>query len=139
MRMWSSRPDVRRFGPIGVPSENAGRVFLGVSIGNRATESNDLLGSAIGWTAGQFAKFDILIGDYVHRHNREALLDESAVVALERSMMMGAVAGNHVTEILKLDGLADVAILSCEPIVHEQGFGVRVQELVELYERSTAM
>jgi hypothetical protein len=61
------------------------RAYVSVSLTNRVAMSEVLLRQTLEWTRDNVASFDVLIGDYFHRHNLEDLDGLSESDALKRA------------------------------------------------------
>jgi tRNA-dependent cyclodipeptide synthase len=65
------------------------KTFVGISINNSVMQSDTLPRKIFEWTEHNVGQFDILIGDYLHRHNYKAFTGASEELAAERAMEDG--------------------------------------------------
>src|SRR2546421_345302 len=73
----------------GLKFSTTGKALVGISLNNFVSRSPLLLGQLFSWTASHFTTFDVLIGDFMTRHNHEAFSNLPERAAIERAMDEG--------------------------------------------------
>ena len=84
---WSQRAVVDIF-PDGAQAAK-GKAFVGISLNNRLSGTEEALRQIFEWTKERLGPFDLLIGDYLQRHNYQAFRGFSEPVAIEKAMQEG--------------------------------------------------
>lgn len=109
------------------------RAFLSVSLSNRLTESPSRLREVLIWLQRSVASFDVVIGDYYHRHNIEDLEGYRPAEALALSTTRGKQHAQHVRSELHHLGLSDVKIVHTVDLSAEPSFSPALREMEALW------
>ena len=96
--MLSQRARVKVFPENALVHQRNWKAFIGISLNNRAGMSPVLLMQVFDWTKRNLGPFDLLVGDYLNRHNYQAFSGLTESVATEQAMRDG----KQATERLRL-------------------------------------
>ena len=110
------------------------KAYLGLSLSNRITNSDSILKSIFEWTSRKINSFDIVIGDYSHRHNLQDLegLDVSAAKSL--AIAQGREVSLRICGILHNLGLTQVTTHLASEICADPTFNTHLFAKESLYD-----
>lgn len=131
------RPQVRTI-PAGVTLSRKGGAYVSLSLSNRRSTSETWLRQTFEWTKSSFLSFDVVIGDYFHRHNLEDLGGLTADGAFVRAVSDGLRVAKDVRR--GLDGLSLVSarVRMATDICAVPAFSALLAELAALAASSDA-
>jgi len=112
----------RVFPPSARPQLRSSLAYLSISLSNRLTASPTRLRQALQWMHRNVGQFDILVGDYFHRHNLEDLERRRPDEALALATADGRVHGHRLRSALNQLGLLDIGIRHASDFTHQTTF-----------------
>jgi tRNA-dependent cyclodipeptide synthase len=113
------------------------RTFVGVSLDNRLSTTPSHLRPVFDWTKNHLGSFDLLVGDYVNRHNYRALDGLTERLSIIRAKKEGENVAERLRTLLHKDGFDDVAVLSAFSVCADASFLERFARFERYYsERS---
>ena len=110
------------------------RAYVSESLTNRVTMSEILLRQIFEWTRDKVGAFDILIGDYFHRHNLEDLDGLGEPGALQRAIADGKALAQKTQSVLDSLAFSEVATRFAGDICAGPRFEERLRAQLNLYE-----
>jgi tRNA-dependent cyclodipeptide synthase len=111
--------------------------YLGLSLSNRITASDDLLFQLLKWTKNHLGSICVFIGDSVYRHNLEDLEGLDRAAALDRAMSEGRAVALRVRRILDSLELKESPVLFASSFHELPEFGERLARKIGVYESSS--
>jgi tRNA-dependent cyclodipeptide synthase len=120
------------------PPEKEGRLqscrgYLSISLSNHTSASRERLREIIEWTRTHLATFDVVIGDYFHRHNLKDQQDMTEEEALECAMADGVTHANRLRKTLDSFGLFDARIRPVTSLYTHPQYRERLEVFEKLY------
>lgn len=110
---------VKRYPPgVGTHPRHS-RAYLSVSLGNRLTATEAHLLEILRWLQQNVGLFDIVVGDYFHRHNIEDLEGLEPSIALRVAEERGSALAQRIQSVLDEARLAEVNIRCASSIVEK--------------------
>ncbi|MCW1891932.1 MAG: tRNA-dependent cyclodipeptide synthase [Candidatus Uhrbacteria bacterium] len=110
------------------------RGYISISLSNNTSASTARLREIIEWTRNHVSSFDIVIGDYFHRHNIEDQQDVTEQRALDIAVEEGKLRIRRIRKLLDSLDLSHVKILSAAELCRESPFRERVDAFEKLWE-----
>lgn len=121
--------------PNGLQFSKSGKAFIGISLNNFVSRSPLLLRELFSWTASRFAAFDVLLGDFLTRHNYEAFSNLQASAAIEKAMQDGKRTSERIAAPMA-EASPGAQILSARTLYQEPGFRMRLSRFERQYEQN---
>lgn len=109
------------------------RAYVSISLTNKVATSRLRLLRVFEWARSHFESFDVLLGDYFHRHNLADLLSVPTEQALEVARVNGNETANLAQDILKALELPHILILRAEHFSQHPDFVLKTAEFGNLY------
>lgn len=113
---------------------HASRGYISISLSNNTSASTARLREIIKWTRDHVSTFDIVIGDYFHRHNIENQQGVTEQHALDIAVEEGKLRIRRIRKLLDSLDLSHVKILSAAELCRESSFRERVDAFEKLWE-----
>jgi tRNA-dependent cyclodipeptide synthase len=110
------------------------RAVVGVSLNSRTAISRERLRDILQWTATHIGECEFLVGDYLNRHNYEALEGLSASEAIARTRRDGASVIARLHELIQESSIP-ATVISSESLYTEPTFMDRVNRFNVLHQR----
>jgi tRNA-dependent cyclodipeptide synthase len=110
-----------------------GRAYLGISLNNRVTLSHQALVEVLTWMHHRFERFEILVGDHLHRHN---LMTEDGIDEEQASSQAKAEAADVLARIQRARlevGYPEMLCRSSWSFYTDPAFGQRVNRFEALH------
>jgi tRNA-dependent cyclodipeptide synthase len=114
------------------------RAYISISLSNQTSASTSRLREIIEWTRDHVSAFDIVIGDYFHRHNLEDQQGMNESDALKHATIEGADHVNRIRSVLDSLGLFDVKIRPATTLYTHPSFHEHLEVLEKLWASSAA-
>jgi tRNA-dependent cyclodipeptide synthase len=119
-----------KFFPASARSQiHTSRAYLSVSLSNRLTGAEGRLQEVLQWMQRSVSQFDVVIGDYFHRHNIEDLEGRPPSEALEIATEQGKEHAHRVQLALDHLGLNEVRIRCVTDISKQSDFVPALREM----------
>jgi tRNA-dependent cyclodipeptide synthase len=115
----------------------ASRGYLSVSPSNRLTASEARLYEVFQWMQRSVSQFDVVIGDYFHRHNIEDLEGRQPSEALEIATEQGKAHARRVQLVLDQLKLTAVKVRCASAISKRPDFGPALHEMESAWHSNT--
>src|SRR5664279_1036644 len=109
-------PTVRVYPQKSLDSRQIGRAFIGISLKPRKQQNVPQLGKVLDWTKEHIGQFDLLVGDFLNRHNYEAFDGMEEPAAAEVAMQHGRETVEQLHHLLALHSTTDADVLSAHAL-----------------------
>lgn len=97
------------------------------------SESSSLLQTVCDWTRRNIGEFDLLVGDYLNRHNYQAFSGVEEAAAIDQTMNDGATATKRLQNLIARCSFENVSIISAAQLCAEPSFSVRLANFERHY------
>lgn len=130
------RASVTVFPDNGLERSKHRRAVIGISLNNFVSRSPALLEQLFAWTKENVGNFDLLIGDFLTRHNYQAFsgLPESA--AVDQAMHDGERITNKVLPVLARSN-DSARLISARSLYSDSSFTGRLRHFEQHYDKNT--
>jgi tRNA-dependent cyclodipeptide synthase len=124
--------------PVGArPLIQASRSYLSVSLSNRQTAAEELLLEVFRWMQKGVGVFDVIVGDYFHRHNIEDLEGLPPAQALHVAAQQGFVQAQKIQKILERIDMTSVNVKCASSISKQPGFLPALNDIEVAYQSNS--
>jgi tRNA-dependent cyclodipeptide synthase len=128
-----------RFFPHDFPDRwKDGKAIIGISLNNQVSKSSLLLQQLFNWTREHRGAFDLLVGDYMNRHNYQAFNAASKPDAERKAVSDGSKATVMLRKLLDECGSEPVSVISATSLYMDATFGERLAYFNEVYATNKA-
>jgi tRNA-dependent cyclodipeptide synthase len=110
-----------------------GKVFVGVSLKIRTAELPAHLSWALNWTRDNLGRFDLLIGDYLNRHNYEAFDGATESGAIEHTTRDADHASKKLRRLISANSMEGVELISAAVLCKNPDFLGRLEHFERRY------
>lgn len=109
------------------------RAYLSLSLSNKIISSDSTLLSVLNWVDEHFDRCDIVIGDYLHRHNIATAKSVNESESLRVAMAEGQVLSKRIQALASQGQLPDRTIILTSTLRDDPSFTSRVESLEHWY------
>jgi tRNA-dependent cyclodipeptide synthase len=110
----------------------SGKAYVSLSLSNQTSASSMRLHRLLEWNRETFVSFDVIIGDYFHRHNLEAVDGLGQSAALAQAVADGQDVARRVRAVLDSLALPDVSIKVASDFYATSSFAEHLEKFDEL-------
>ena len=115
-----------------------GKAIIGISLNNQVSRSLPALRQLFEWTREHRGTFDLLVGDYMNRHNYQAFHAASESDGEKRALLDGRNASVKLRKLLDEVGSEGVSVISARSLYMAATFGERLSYFKDLYATNRA-
>ncbi len=102
------------------------RAFVGISVDNSIIYSPDAISGIFDWAFDNVSSFDVLIGDYLNRHNYQAFNGDNELSAIEKAEYAGIEARKRLAPLISQQTHHGIAqFISSTDLWSRQSFATR--------------
>ncbi len=110
-----------------------GKPLIGISLDNRTTKSDSLLLQTFDWTNRNVGAFDLLVGDYLNRHNYQAFQGESEATAIKKAMANGEQVTLRLRRLISEKYSKGIEVISAHTLYSAPRFSERLTRFQQTY------
>jgi len=111
----------------------SGRAFLGLSLNNRVIANPTFLTAVFDWVKRNVGEFDVLLGDYLHRHNYQAFDGMEEQKAIEQTIKDGKHAVAELQQVAAQCGITGASIISGGELFGDADLPTRIARFERMY------
>jgi len=112
-----------------------GKGVVGISLNNFVSRTPAMLEELFVWTKENIGEFDLLVGDFLMRHNYEAFDKLPEIDACDRAMSDGIRVTNRIRPVLA-QAVQESRIISARSMYDERSFPLRLQRFEQEYSQN---
>jgi len=116
----------------------AGKTIIGISLNNQVSKCSPALRNLFDWTREHRGAFDLLVGDYMNRHNYQAFHAASEAEAEKLAVLDGRNATARLEKLLNECGTEGVSVISARSLYTDATFRERLAHFAGVYAANKA-
>lgn len=110
--------------------------FVSLSLSSKTTQNNERLSEIFKWSKQNLQSFDVIVGDYFHRHNLQSFQGIAPNEANELASFEGNRVKAQVSDLLNTLNFQSINVKLASKIYDTNGADERFAELASLYSKS---